>query len=119
MTTTTFPRIPGHRRCCEILGNGDFRAGKELIQQLAHRLEHARAKHPWPAHAPGNHGALANALGRLTDERFVFLTSGEVVDEMNRGDDARRRDELLDVLAVAWRWVNDEHESRRKKRLNS
>lgn len=48
MTTTSFPRIPGHRRCCEILGNGDFRAGKELIQQLAHRLEHARAKHPWP-----------------------------------------------------------------------
>ena len=46
MTTMTFPRMPGHRRCCEILGNGDFRAGKELIQQLAHRLEHARAKHP-------------------------------------------------------------------------
>ena len=40
---------------------------------------------------------------------------GEVVDEMNKGDDARRRDELLDVLAVAWRWINDEHESRRKK----
>ena len=48
MSTTSFPRMPGHRRCCEILGNGDFRAGKELIQQLAHRLEHARAKHPWP-----------------------------------------------------------------------
>lgn len=109
MTTTTFPRMPGHRRCCEILGNGDFRAGKELIQQLAHRLEHARAKHPWPAHAPGNHGALAALLGEM----------GEVVDEMNKGDDVRRRDELLDVLAVAWRWVNDEHEPRRKKRLNS
>ena len=105
MTTMTFPRMPGHRRCCEILGKGDFRAGKELIQQLAHRLEHARAKHPWPAHAPGNHGALAALLGEM----------GEVVDEMNKGDDARRRDELLDVLAVAWRWINDEHESRRKK----
>ena len=74
MSTTTFPRIPGHRRCCEILGNGDFRAGKELIQQLAHRLEHARAKHPWPAHAPGNHGALAALLGEM----------GEVVDEIHQ-----------------------------------
>ena len=83
-----------------------FRAGKELIQQLAHRLEHARAKHPWPAHAPGNHGALAALLGEM----------GEVVDEINKGDEARRKDELLDVLAVAWRWICDEQRERRKRR---
>ena len=105
MTATSLPRMPGHRRCCEILGNGDFRAGKELIQQLAHRLQHARARHPWPEHARGDPGALAALIDEMR----------EVVDEINRGDDARRKDELLDVLAVAWRWICDEQREARAR----
>lgn len=91
-------KLPGHRRCCEILGNGNFRVGQRMIQTLALRLQHARRKHPWPEHALGDHGALAAMLDELR----------EVVDEMNSGNHTRRDEELFDVLAVGWRWAAGE-----------
>lgn len=81
-----------------VIGNGDFRAGAALIQQIAERLEHARSKHPVFAQSPFIGGDV------------VFDEGAELVHAvMHEGMD-RAHYEALDVLATAVRFCNREWE---------
>lgn len=88
----------GYVRICKILGNGDFRRGREHLAAIAQRLEHARTKHPVFS-ASIAHGA-----------HVVRAESDELIHAARHEGKERAHDECLDVQATAFRFMNQEWE---------
>ena len=82
-----------------IFGNGDMAQGRKCLEAIAHRLVHARTKHPaseWAGR--GEEYGLEAIEGEVKELRFaVMLESQERVE-----------DETLDVLATGVRKFNRE-----------
>lgn len=81
------------------LGEGDYSSGRDLLFAIADRLNHARAKHPWPEHAYG----APQAVGALASElrEVEFALEHELPE--------RIEDEALDVVVVGLRIFRKEH----------
>ena len=82
------------------LGDGDTARGRYVTNMIADRLAHARAEHPgteWSGKGP------AYGVRVIRDELDEL---GMAVDD-DEGED-RMRDECLDVLATAVRFLNRE-----------
>lgn len=86
-------------RACQILGNGDFKSGRDFILKLAERTEYARKKHR--IFAEGKY----QALGVVHDE---YKELEKAILE-NEGED-RERDEVLDLEVTSLRFYNREYE---------
>lgn len=82
-------------RCA--FGNGDLRRGRQIMEIIALRLEHARTKHP--VYAQGKY----HALGVIRSE------FRELEHAVEHESPARQFDEALDVIATAVRFLNGEH----------
>lgn len=90
----------GYKRNMEILGNGCFGRGRDLLESICQRLEHARGKHPWPRDAESMdraHAVISSECWEL--ESAVRFETPE-----------RAHDEALDVVATAVRFCNREWE---------
>lgn len=86
-----------------VLGNGDFRSGVDILQELAKRLDHARNKHKW---GKGKEiDSATKAYNALQGENQEWLRA------INEETPERQFDEVLDVLAVAIRMANKEFEN--------
>lgn len=82
-----------------VIGNGHSKDGFRLFYKLIMGLQRARRLHP--VYAEGKY----QALGRIGAEY------GELVQAVEKGEGtAREKDELLDLIIVAIRMWNDEHE---------
>ena len=90
----------GYIKCCQILGNGNFDKGKELIEALALHMQHARKKHP--RFAEGKFHALGVIHAEYRELEHA-VTRGEGKD--------RERDEALDTATTALRFFIGEHEA--------
>lgn len=89
----------GWRRICELLGNGCFRRGKMIAQEIAMRVGEAREKHPdWAGAGP------YYALGAIGAEYQEFQYAVE------KESPERQHDEALDVVATCVRFLGGEHE---------
>ena len=89
-----------YMKICQILGNGDFRRGRNLLEALAGRMQHARKKHP--RFAEGKFQALGVIHAEYRELEHA-VTSGEGKD--------RERDEALDTATTALRFFIGEHEA--------
>ena len=89
--------MAGDVRPCRILGKGDFRRGRELLDVLAGRMVHARSTHP--DFAAGAADAVAVIGGEYA----------ELVRAVREETPERLLDEGLDVAVTALRLVNGEH----------
>ncbi len=87
-------------KLCQILGKGDFRRGRNLLEALAGRMQHARKKHP--RFAEGKF----QALGVIHAE---YLELEQAVAK-NEGRE-REQDEALDTATTALRFFLLEHEA--------
>ena len=96
--------LMNYRRALLAFGNGKISRGRQVLFMLAHRLEHARAKHPWPDHALGAKGAYAALMGEAHE-------LGHAMENETRN---RVIDEGLDTAAVSIRIINDEHNAKGK-----
>lgn len=86
-------------KLCQILGNGDFRRGRNLLEALAGRMQHARKKHS--RFAEGKFQALGVIHAEYRELEHA-VTSGEGKE--------RERDEALDVVATCLRFWLGEHD---------
>lgn len=93
-----------YRRALLALGNGKIARGRQVLFMLAHRLEHARKKHPWPAHAQGAEGAYAALVGEVEELGHAIAKEGP----------DRTREEALDTAAVSLRIIVGEHKKKGK-----
>lgn len=92
--------MPGYVKICQILGNGDFRRGKDLIEAIALRMQHAREKHP--VFAEGKFHALGVIHAEYLElERAVAKNEGR----------EREQDESLNTATTALRFFIGEHEA--------
>ena len=87
-------------KLCQILGKSDFRRGRNLLEALAGRMQHARKKHP--RFAEGKF----QALGVIHAE---YLELEQAVAK-NEGRE-REQDEALDTATTALRFFLLEHEA--------
>ena len=82
-----------------IFGNGDMAQGRKCLEAIAHRLVHARTKHPaseWAGR--GEEYGLEVIEGEVKELRLAVKFEGV----------QRVEDETLDVLATAVRKFNRE-----------
>ena len=78
-------------------GNGDEQAGKVLLEEIALRLRHARAKHTWAGRNPGH--AVTALFGECMElEHAVIFNEGR----------KNVRYEAVDAAAVSIRAANGE-----------
>lgn len=91
--------MAGYVKLCRILGKGDFRRGRELLDAVAERMDHARKKHP--VFAEGRFQALGVIHAEYREmEHAVTRDEGK----------GRERDEALDVVATCLRFWLGEHD---------
>ncbi len=90
--------MAGYVKLCRILGKGDFRRGRELLDAVAERMDHARKKHPVFAECP------EDAVAVIGEEY------AELVHAVRWETSERLHDEGLDLAVTALRLVNGEHE---------
>ncbi len=86
-----------YRRMRRAFGNGNEAKGRAIMQVLALRLEHARREHP--VFADGVVHALAAINGEMS----------ELVHAVYYEAPGRERDEALDVIATAVRFLGEEY----------
>lgn len=84
-------------RVCEAIGNGDADKGRAMLEAIARRLGEAREKHPAWSEGP------YYALGVIHSE---FLELERAVEHETED---RQRDEALDVIATAIRFLGEEY----------
>lgn len=78
-------------------GNGNEKRGRAIMQAIALRLEEAREKHP--AYAEGPYHALG----------VVGSEIRELEKAVERETESRQKDEALDVVATAVRFLGEEY----------
>lgn len=82
-----------------IFGNGDLHQGRKCLEAIAHRLVHARTKHPASEWAGmGDEYGLEAIEGEVRELRLAVKLEGP----------ERVEDETLDVLATGVRKFNRE-----------
>lgn len=86
-----------YRRMRRAFGNGNERKGRAIMQAIALRLEEARGKHPLYAEGP------YQALG------VVHAEFKELEHAVEHETEARQKDEALDVVATAVRFLGEEY----------
>ncbi len=79
---------------------GDFEKGRKMLKDIAERLEHAHKKHPKEEWQKMD---VYEAMKALLDE------IDEVRIALKKETPERVQDELLDVIAVAFRILNKEY----------
>ena len=79
-----------------ILGNGDPDKGRIMVNQLASRVAHARAKHP------------VYAASSMQAERVIRDELDEFKEAIAEEPWDRQLDELMDVMATCVRFYNEE-----------
>lgn len=82
------------------IGNGNIYQGKEILFEIAKRLNHARQNHPKKEWQNMN---VMHAFNALNDEK------SEVCRAICNETEERMQSELLDVIAVAVRMWNKEY----------
>lgn len=89
----------GMREVCRVIGNGDVRAGRDLLAKLADRMIEARIKHPdWAG--KGKYWGLAAVEGEMAEFRQAVLSESK----------ERQVSEGLDLITTTVRHILDEHE---------
>lgn len=87
------------KEVCRIIGNGDCKAGKALLEKLAERMTEARIKHPdWQG--KGKYWGLAAVEGEMREFRQAVLSESK----------ERQVSEGLDLITTTVRHILDEHE---------
>ena len=84
-------------RMRKAFGNGNEKRGRAIMQAVALRLEHARRQHPVFA------GDAVHALAAVSGEM------SELVHAVYYEEPGREKDEALDVIATAVRFLGEEY----------
>lgn len=84
-------------------GNGNIDKGKQILLEMAKRLNHARQKHPKKEWQKMN---VMQAFNALNEEKH------EVCKAICHETEERMQSELLDVVAVAVRMWNEEYKKK-------
>jgi len=86
-----------YRRMRKAFGNGNERKGRAIMQAIALRLEEARGKHP--VYAEGAYHALG----------VIHAEFKELEHAVEHETESRQKDEALDVVATAVRFLGEEY----------
>ncbi len=89
-----------YRKIEEAFSNDNWKKGRKIMSEIAERLDHARKKHPKEEWQKMD---VYEAMKALLDE------IDEVRIALKKETPERVQDELLDVIAVAFRILNKEY----------